>query len=387
MGSDPFSDLRRREYPDAGRGIYLNAASVGLLPRRTVEATVRLTEARTRPGGFTDRELGAALERARAAVARLVGAAPEDITLAPNTSYGVNLGARLLARGPPGTIVVSHGEFPANVFPWMGLEEEGFRVERVPVDPMGWPDEARLMERIQEDDVRALALSSVQFSTGYRADIAAFGEACRRGGVLFAVDAIQSLGAVPLDVEELGIDVLASGGQKWLCSPWGSGFAYLAPEHRPAFDPPMVSWLGMEGALDFDRLLEYRYEFAGDGRKYELATLGIQDYLGMARSIELFQKVGVGAVRRHLFRIQEPLWRWIRETEEVVALTPEEKGRQAGIVSFRAPGQERVVEALRRANVHCAVRGGALRFAPHFYNTVDEMERVVEILSEAVPGS
>lgn len=386
MGAEPVADLRRSEYPDAGRGIYLNAASVGLLPRRTVEAVGRLTEARTRPGGFTKDDLGDALDRARTAAAGLVGASPEDISLAPNTSYGVNLAARLLAEREPGTVVVADGEFPANVFPWMALEEEGFRVERVPADALGRPDEARILERLEGDDVRAFALSSVQFSTGYRADLAPFGEVCRRRDVLFAVDAIQSLGVVPLDVEEAGIDVLASGGQKWLCSPWGSGFAYVAPRHRERFDPPLVSWLGMEGATDFDRLLEYRYRFAPDGRKYELATLGVQDYLGMAHSIEMFLEVGVPTVRRHLQRVQEPVWRWLRASEEAVAVTPDDPRKRAGIVSFRVPDRTRVVQALTGAGVECAVRDGAIRFSAHLYNTVEEMERVVEVLSDAVAG-
>ncbi len=382
-----FADVRRREFPGAGDGVYLNAASFGLLPRRSMEAVRELTEARGGPGRFDEAELGEALERARSTAARLIGARAEDVVLAPNTSYGVNLAAALARRREPGTIVVSDGEFPANVFPWMPLRREGFQVERVPADELGRPDEGRLLERIAAADVRAFALSSVQFSTGYAADVEAFGRTCREHDVLFAVDAIQSLGVVPLDVEACGIDVLASGAQKWLCSPWGSGLAWIAPRHRDDFDPPLVSWLGMEGATDFQRLLEYRYEFAGDGRKYELATLGIQDYVGMSRSIELILEVGVERIRSHVADLAEPLFRWLEETEGAVGITPREPWRRAGIVSFRIPGQERAVAALREAGVELAVRGGAVRLAPHLYNTREELEGVVEILDGAVAGA
>lgn len=380
MSPAPLDDVRAREFPGADAGIYLNAASFGLLPRRSVDAVERLTEARTGPGRFEEVELGEALDRARSAAGRLVGARPDDVTLAPNTSYGVNLAARLVAREEAGTIVVSDGEFPANVFPWMALEAEGFRVERVPSDPLGRPDEEALLERIAGDDVRAFALSSVQFSSGYRADLETLGRACREHGVLFAVDAIQSLGVVPLDVEDARVDVLASGAQKWLCSPWGSGFAWVAPRHRDRFDPPLVSWLAMEGATDFDRLLEYRYTFTGDGRKYELATLGVQDYLGMAHSIELILELGVERIRRHVTRLQEPLFRWIDEAEGVVRITPREEEKRAGIVSFRMPRQAEAVAALREAGVELAVRDGAVRLAPHLYNTPAEIGRVLDVL-------
>ncbi|HSR40898.1 MAG TPA: aminotransferase class V-fold PLP-dependent enzyme, partial [Longimicrobiales bacterium] len=320
MTADPLARVRAREFPRAGEGVYLDTASCGLLPKSTVEAVDRLGRARTVPGGFTEKELGRALGRARSAAARLVGCRAEEISLAPNTSYGVNLAARLVASGSPGTIVVSHGEFPANVLPWKALEGEGFRVECVPTDRRGLPDEARLLERIRGDDVRAFALSAVQFASGYRTRLEPFGSLCRERGVLFVVDAIQALGAAPLDVKEAFVDVLACGGQKWLCSPWGSGFAFVDETLHDRFDPPMVSWLAMEDATDFGRLLEYRYRFAADGRKFELATLGIQDYAGLSRSAELLLEIGIGRIREHLLGIHEPLIRWLDSTDGAEAV-------------------------------------------------------------------
>src|SRR5688572_29385492 len=163
-----FEGVRASEYPRLD-GIFFNAASWGLLPLRTVEAVGDLTLRRNRPRGVDQEELGAILRRARAAAARLVGATPEEIVLSPNTSFGVNLSAACVARGAPGTIVVSAGEFPANVFPWLALEQGGFRVAVVPTSPDGSPDEEALAAALDRDGVRALALSQVQFATGYRA--------------------------------------------------------------------------------------------------------------------------------------------------------------------------------------------------------------------------
>lgn len=382
MSGRPLSTVRGREFPLNGREVYFDTASFGLLPGRSLRAVKEVMEARTRAGGVSEADLVQALKRVRQAAARLVGAGVDEITLAPNTSYGVNLAARLAAEGPAGTVVVSEGEFPANVLPWRALESEGFRVERVPTDEHGLPDEARLMERLREDDVRAFALSAVQFATGYRADLRAFGRLCRNREILFCVDAIQALGAVPVDVVEAKVDVLASGGQKWLCSPWGSGFAYIRRALHDRFDPPMVSWLSMADSADFDRMLEYRYAFAGDGRKFELGTLGIQDYVGMSRSIELLLEVEVERIQRHLREVQRPLIEWVvSDATEATPVTPLDEHRRGGIFAFRVPEPEATATKLAEGGFQLSVREGAVRVAPHLYSTTEEMERMVDLLA------
>jgi selenocysteine lyase/cysteine desulfurase len=374
--------VRAREYPGL-EGIFFNAASWGLLPRRTIAAVGELTARRNRWEGFDEAELGAIAARARTAAARLIGATAAEIALSPNTSFGVNLAAACVAQGAPGTVIVSAGEFPANVIPWLPLQARGFRVEIVPTGPDALPDEERLMRVLERGDVRALALSFVQFATGYRADLDALGHRCRDRGILFTIDAIQGLGAAPLDVRSSGIDVLACGGQKWLCSPWGSGFTFVDRRLRERFDPPMVSWLAMQGAADFSSLAGYTWAPLDDARRFELATLGLQDYLGMAVSIELILEIGPERIHEHLMGVHAPLLEWADARRDVVMVTPRDPGRRAGIISFRTPAPERTAAALSRARVVCAVREGAVRFAPHFYNTADEMRAVVEILERA----
>lgn len=378
-----LAEVRAREYPGPKEGIFFNAASYGLLPRRAAQAAAEMTLSRNRPGGIDEGELGPSLWRCRKAVARLLEVDADDVTLAPNTSYGVNLGAALVAAGEPGTVVVSDGEFAANVYPWLALRDRGFEVDIVPADPRGRPDEPRLMERIARPDVRAFALSAVQFATGHRADLEAFGRLCRDQGVLFVIDAIQALGATPLHPLECHADLVTSGGQKWLCSPWGSGFTWIAPEHRHRFDPPMVSWLAMEASRDFEDMLSYRWAFLDDGRKFELASLGIQDYVALAHSVELFVEMGVGAVREHIAAVHAPLLEWMASHDDVELVTPADPERRAGILAFTPPELQASAEALRDAGVIFAVREGAIRLSPHFYNTVEEMETVVGVLDEA----
>ena len=130
-------------------------------------------------------------------------------------------------------MLVSDKEFPANVYPWMRLGELGIEMELVPTTPDGWPDEPRLLERLSDPRVRVLAISLVQFSNGYLADLSALSAATRRTGAYLVVDGIQGVGQVPLDLSRVEVDVLACGGQKWLLSPWGSGFIYVRRELIP----------------------------------------------------------------------------------------------------------------------------------------------------------
>lgn len=295
-------------------------------------AVADLTLRRNTVRGFEEAELGRIQHRCRAALGALLDVDPAEVALVPNTSYGVNLAVHLVrATRRPGRIVLSDGEFPANVLPWRALEADGFEVVLVPTDEDGNPREDALLEAVAHPSTRALSVSLVQFVTGYRMDVAALGAACRDAGVLFCIDAIQGLGAVPFQPRAVHADVVACGGQKWLCGPWGSGFAWLRPALADGFDPPMVSWLATRDGANFDDLLHYRMEWRGDARKYELATHGVQDYLGLARSVEVLLEVGIDRIQAHLEAILEPVRRWVDERPDARACTPTQAERRAGL--------------------------------------------------------
>ncbi|MEJ2206691.1 MAG: aminotransferase class V-fold PLP-dependent enzyme [Gemmatimonadota bacterium] len=383
MNGETIASVRAREYPNPSDSIFLNTASWGLLPASVIREATELLGSRNRADGVDERELGRVQHRCRGSVAKLLHVTPEEIALAPNTSFGVNLAVALVAAGPPGIIVLSEGEFPANVFPWQSLEARGFTLAIVPADHLGRPREEALANALDRPGVRALALSAVQFASGYRADLPGLGSVCRSRNILFCVDAIQALGAVPLHPREASIDILASGGQKWLCGPWGSGFAYVRRELLDAFEPPMVSWLAVKGGARFDDMLHYRREWLDSARRFELATLGIQDYVGLARSVEILLEMGVEEVRRHIHGLHEPVVEWILNRADVRPVTPLDPERRAGILSFIPRDLQGSVSALEELGVIFGVRQGAIRLAPHFYTTREEMDRVVEALDRA----
>ena len=375
--------LREAEFPHVGRAPYLNAASVGPLPERARRAQ---DAANFRRGSIHDLrgdDFDPTLHRARAAAARLIGAEAGEIALLSNTSHGINLAALALPIDPGKRILLSALEFPANVYPGLRLREtRGVRVDVTPTDALGRPDEARLKAEIARGDVGVFALSAVQFATGYHADLTAFGRLCREHGAFFVVDAIQALGCVPLDVRAAGVDVLATGCQKWLCGPWGTGFAYVRRELIGRMDPPVVGWTAMAGSADLTAVCDYAYEPVETARRFEVSTQPWHDYAAAKESIELLLEVGVERIRGHVFALLDPLAAWLREREdawEIVSdMTPE---RRSGVFAFRhrrdVAGAYR---ELHRAKVQCGLREGAIRVAPHLYNTADDVAAVIRIL-------
>jgi cysteine desulfurase / selenocysteine lyase len=278
-------------------------------------------------------------------------------------------------------IVLPDGEFPANVHAWLGLERaHGFRVERVPLDERGCPDEEALLDRVRRGDVCALAISAVQFNTGYRADLEALGAACAAHDVLFVVDAIQAVGVTPLDVVAARIDVLACGGQKWLCGPFGTGFAYVRRDLVHDYAPELPGWLAFESSLDFPRLLEYRLDLWDDARRFETGSLGLQGFVGLAAAAELIDELGVHAIAAHVAALHEPLMRWALDTPGV-RVPVAEPDRRAGVLAVHVNDAAVAQRALQAARITIVPPDGALRFAPHFYNTHDDIAAAVDVLN------
>jgi len=373
--------LRRTEFPWAGETIYLNHASVGPLPERTRLALEEFNRKRSAPFLLPDRDLFATMREARRLAADLIGAVPEEIALTINTGFGVSLAARALPLEPGDIVLASDREFPANVYPWMLLKDSGVTLELAPTTPEGWPDEDYLVERLADPRVRVLAVSLVQFSNGFRVDLPRLSAATRAAGAFLVVDAIQGVGQLPVDVRKTPVDILACGAQKWLLSPWGSGFVYVRRELIRELRPAITGWMAFEGTDDFTRLTEYNDTLRGDARRFELITLPYQDFAGMVASLGLLLELGIEQIRAHLEELHAPL---LAYAERAGATLVSPTGtRRSGILCLTCPNVGEAFRALKAARVICSLREGAIRFSPHAYNTVDEMTRVVEILESS----
>ena len=374
-----LAELRRTEFPWTADTIYLNNASVGPLPERTRRVLDEFNRKRAAPFQLPDRELFATMAESRRLAAELIGAIPEEIALTINTGFGLSLAARSLPLRSGDIVLASDREFPANVYPWMLLKDSGVTLELAPTTPEGWPDEAHLLDRLSDPRVRVLAVSLVQFSNGYTVDLARLSAATRASGTYLVVDAIQGVGQLPVNVTRTPVDILACGAQKWLLSPWGSGFVYVRRELVRELSPSITGWMAFEGTEDFTRLTEYRDTLRGDARRFELITLPYQDFAGMNASLGLLLSADIQRIAEHLRALHTPVLAWAAQ-HEVRVVSPV-GARGSGILCVQPPDVGEAFRRLKAARVISSLREGAIRLSPHLYNTVDEMERVVDILA------
>jgi cysteine desulfurase/selenocysteine lyase len=372
MTSIDTARLRVTEFPwaNAREAVYLNAASTGPLPERSVRAQEEFTRKRAAPFRLSFEEQFGVLSESRRLLAKLIGADERSIALAGNTSAGLNLAAWGLPLGAGDVVVVPDLEFAA-------AEARGFTLRVVPARG-GLLDEDAVVAALDVPGVRVLSVSWVGFSTGVVADLDRLGAACRARGIVFVVDAIQGLGALSLDVRRTPIDLLACGGQKWLLSPWGTGFTYVAPSILDRITVQPVSWMGVRDSDDFSRLLRYDLTWRDDARRFEQVTMPYQDFAGMAASLGLLDELGSDAVRQHIAtRTSELIEGAVARGVPVV--TPQE--RHAGICSLRPADAAAVSARLDSARVTHSLREGTIRLAPHCYTTTEEIQIALDALA------
>lgn len=368
--------VRAREFKWANRGdhIYLNHASTGPLPQCTVDALHDFTALRAEPWRISAETQFGTLAKARAGCARLIGAAPAEIALMVNTSYGLNLAARALPFERGDVVVTSDREYPSNIYPWLELEvARGITLRRVPCAGV-LPDEEAILAALDGPRVRAVVLSWVSFATGYRIDVARIGRACRERGIWFILDAIQGVGATPIDVREVEVDIVACGAQKWLLSPWGTGFVWLRPDLVQTLRPVDVSWMATRSSDDFSRLTDYDFTYRDDARRFEVITLPFQDFAGMNASLDLFFEVGLAQVYGRVNALASRIVEWACRRNDVRLVTPADAAKRAGIVAVAPPDPVASSERLTAAGVIHSLREGAIRLSPHFYNTQEEVD-------------
>lgn len=378
LSAAELARIRRDEFPGTDQFVYLNHASTGPLPERTRRAVDDFNRKRAAPHTLTDAWIFSMLDECRELSARLINAEPREIALATNTTFGLALAARMIPYRSGDIVLTSDREFPANVYPWKRLKAQGVTLELTPVTKEGWPDQDRMVERLADPRVRVLAVSLVQFSNGYKVDLARLSQATRKSGALLVVDAIQGIGQLPVDVKQTPVDILSCGAQKWLLSPWGSGFMYVRDELIRGLDPVMTGWMAYEGTDDFTQLTNYSEVLRDNARRFEMITLPYQDFVGMRESLALLHSVGVEEISRHILSLHQPLLDWAGRRG--VPITSPTGQHGSGILCIAPPDVALVQEQLRAASIIASLREGAIRMSPHFYNTMDDMDKVVGVL-------
>jgi selenocysteine lyase/cysteine desulfurase len=371
-------DRYRSQFPVTGSLVYMNHAAVSPLSRRVRDAMVGLLDEVHQRGAENWQQWVRAYDSARHSLARLLNAESSEIALTKNTSEGVSTFANGLEWRPGDEIVSIEGEFPSNYYAWKALEKRGVVLRLVQ------PEQGRVsyesIVSALSSRTRVVAVSFVDYLSGFRLNLEKLGQACAAHGCLLFVDAIQGLGAFPLDVKAAQIAGLAADGHKWLLGPEGAGVLYVNRQVMERVTPTEVGWWGVRHWADFTkRELSWR----DDARRYECGTLNTVGFYGLGAAVDFLLEVGIPNIAERVLDLTDRLRRGLLERGHSVfgPLTREEA---SGIVSFvpRQGSAERLLDTFLANRVQVASRCGMIRVSPHFYNTEAEIDRVLELASQ-----
>ena len=357
---------------------YLNHAGVAPISTRVAEALARYAMEATHKGAFDyARTYDAEIERVRGRAAQLIGAQRDEIAFVKNTSEGLGLVAAGLDWQRGDRVVVCDLEYPSNVYAWWSLRSRGVETVMLRSRDGALPLES-VEDALRHPRTRLLALSSVEFGSGARNDLLALGRLCRERGVLFCVDAIQSLGCFPLDVDACHVDFLAADGHKWLLSVEGCGLFFCRRALIESLTPRVVGWRSMTDNLDFDR---YHYELQPGAGRFEEGTPNTPGIFALGAAIDLLLELGVAAIGERVLELTDRLCAALAARGAEIA-SPRAPGQASGIVAFRLPDEPpgRTAARLRAAGVFVVERRGCVRASPHFYNSPADLDRLVDAL-------
>lgn len=368
----------RSEFPVTDEWAYLNHAALGPLPQRTVKAINDIVAALARPiesavVPYRDLE-----STARESVARLVQGNPEMVAFTGSLAESISLAAAGIDWKPGDNVVIPRDEFPSVVYPFLNLARRGVEVHYVDKDAGGFTSLDLIRDAIDER-TRALALSHVEFMTGFQNDLSAIGALCRERDILSIIDGTQSIGAQPIDILASGIDVIAAHAYKWLLSSFGLGVMHFSERAIERIHPTYAGRLSVQaGSEDTD----YQLKFRDGAQRYQTGGLNWITLAGFNTSAGLVQEADPAQTAKHTFDLTEHLLDGVAEVGYHVTSSrvPEHRSQ---IVSFSSGDQgvdAQVVAELERRNVAVCLRGRGIRVSPYFYNTIEDIDRLLESL-------
>ena len=368
--------MKHPEFPLTGELIYLNHAAVAPWPKRTSEAVIRFAEQNTRYGShFYLDWLKKEAELRRQLQTLLNAPSSDDIALVKNTSEALSLVAYGLTWHSGDNIVSSNEEFPSNRLPWESLADRGVEFRQADLYGTDTPEDA--LFALVNGNTRLLTISSIQFASGLRMDLERIGEFCKRRGILFCIDAIQSLGAVQFDVQAYHADFVMADGHKWMFGPEGLGVFYTTPQARDKLKLTQYGWHMMKDTHDYENK---PWEIHPTARRFECGSPNMLGIHAFSASLSLLQETGMAAVEAQVLEKSDYLKDAIDKNSQLVLLYNRQNRLKSGIVTFKheSVSNEVLYNYLQKNGVVCALRGGGIRFSPHFYNTLEEINQALE---------
>jgi selenocysteine lyase/cysteine desulfurase len=366
----------REEFPITRRWAFFDHAAVAPISARAQRAMAEWAADMVENGDVNVAHWERRVEEVRALAGKLVNADPNDIAFIKNTSEGVGIVAEGFPWQPGDNIVTAAEEYPANIYPWMNLAARGVDMRAIASrERRLWLDDIRTAI---DNRTRIVSLSWVEFASGFRNDLDAIAALCKERGILFFVDAIQGLGVFPLDVQRTPVDFLSADGHKWLLGPEGAGLFYARREAVDRLHAVGIGWNSVVGSRNFSRI-DFRLKpHAG---RWESGTLNVAGITALGASLELLLEIGIANVAERVLALTDHLCTRAEQAglEVFSSRAPEDK---SGIVSLLVPGDVRqLVKRCRAEGLVINQRAGRIRVSPHCYNSMAEIDRLMETLA------
>jgi len=367
-----WDSLREAEFPVTRRWAYFDHAAIAPLPRRSGDVVRAWADEQEHDGvvGWPEREQR--LEVIRGQVARLINADRDEIAFIASTTHGIGLIAEGYPWGPGDSVVTAADEYPSNIYPWMNLASRGVDLRLVPTrEGRIWIED---LSAAIDHSTRVLAISHVEFASGFRNDLDALAQLCRRRGVALFVDAIQGLGPLRIDVRRTPLDFMAADGHKWLLGPEGAGLLYVRRDWIDRLRPIGVGWHSVVGSYNSPR---NDFQLKRSAQRWEGGSFNMPGLLGFGASLGLLLELGPDVVSRRILDRADLVRELASAAGWTVLGSPRDQDRSSIVVLDRA-GVDPAAAALelRRQGVVVACRRGRLRVSPHFYNNHEDLDRL-----------
>jgi cysteine desulfurase/selenocysteine lyase len=367
----------RNEFPITEQYTYLDHAGVAPISLRVTRVVEEYLSEASGGAMFNYLHWIKRVKKVRMRCADLINADSHEIAFVKNTSHGLSIVANGLDWKEGDNMLVYEKEFPANIYPWLNLQRKGVDVRFIKSINSSLRIED--IEDLIDHRTRLFSISSVQFANGFRIDLKKVGRLCKEKGIYLCVDAIQSLGVVPMDVKLFNIDFLSADGHKWLLSPEGTGIFYCRKELAERLEPPLIGWKSVENELDFERI---DLKLKDNALRFEEASMNIMGIYALGASLDMLFEVGVDRIKDHVLDLGEII---IEEADKrgFDVISPRNKDSRGGIVVFGGNfDPQGVKEKLEQMSIMVNVRGGGIRVSPHFYNTKEDISVLFEAIDE-----
>ncbi len=365
-------------FPAAEKYTYLNSAAVSPMPTMSVEAVISQLRDVSENGSVNLDNWIRTKNRCRDLVAKMLKVKAENVAFLRNTSDGFSTVANGIDWAEGKNIVTFEREFPSNFYPWRMVRDK-FGVEIRTCPEINGRYEIDELLSLIDGNTQLVAISAVQFGTGYQSDLEKIGKRAKEVDALFSVDMIQGFGVVPFDLPNQFVDIAAGASHKWLCSPEGCGILYLNERARKRIEPSLVGWISVEEAFNFNNLEQ---DWKPNTLAWETGTGSSSLFYGLEQSLKLLHETGVNEIQNYLEELTDYLCQLLiqKNYQIVSSRLKSEKSQIVCIMPKAGQSSQQIAQMLEKQGIIVSPRGERIRIAPHFFNNQADIEKLIEAL-------